>query len=80
MKTAWNVAPVLQIVQKISEKYWPCLYLSIDQVWCINELWFKRIIQKCTLPQGLILTVMSQIWYIIGWLKIQKPEYLQNGT
>ena len=22
----------------------------------------------------------SQIWQIIGWLKIQKLEYLENGT
>ena len=32
------------IFQKISEKYCPCLYLSIDQVWWVTELWFKRYI------------------------------------
>ena len=42
MKRSWNLAPVLQIVQKIPENYCPCLYLSIDQVWWLNELWFKR--------------------------------------
>ena len=42
MKRTWNLAPVLQIVQKIPENYCPCLYLSIDQVWWLNELWFKR--------------------------------------
>ena len=29
-----NLALDFQIVQKISEKYCSCLYLSIDQVWC----------------------------------------------
>ena len=45
----WNLATVLQIVQKIPENYCPCLYLSIGQVWWLNELWFKRYTQKCTL-------------------------------
>ena len=58
-KKAWNSAPVLQITQKISRKYWPCLYLSIDQIWWVNELWFKRYIQKCTLPHVLILIIDS---------------------
>ena len=43
LKRAWNLAPVLQIVQNISKNYCPCLYLSIDQVWWVNELWFKRL-------------------------------------
>ena len=34
----WNVAPVFQIVQKIPENYCSCLYLSIGQVWWLNEL------------------------------------------
>ena len=46
---AWNLAPVLQMGKKISEKYYPCLYLSIDQAWWVNKLWFKRYLQKCTL-------------------------------
>ena len=56
MKSTWNLAPVLQIVQKIPENYCPCLYLSIDQVWWLNELWFKRYSQKCTLFHVLIYT------------------------
>ena len=32
LKRAWNLAPVLQIVQKIPENYCPCLYLLIGQV------------------------------------------------
>ena len=28
-----DLAPVLQIVQKITENYCPCLYLPIGQVW-----------------------------------------------
>ena len=62
LKKAWNLAPVLQILQKISEKYCPCLYLSIDQVWLVNDLWFKRYVEKCTLPHVLILIMMSQIY------------------
>ena len=46
MKRTWNLASVLQIVQKIPENYCPCLYLSIGQVWWLYELWFKRYIQK----------------------------------
>ena len=46
MKKGWKLALVFQIVQKVSEKNCPCLYLFTDQVWWINELWFKRYIQK----------------------------------
>ena len=62
LKRVWDLAPVLQIVQKIPENYCPCLYLSIDQVWLLNELWFKRYIQKCTLRHVIILIMTSQIW------------------
>ena len=31
LKRTWNLASVLQIVQKIPENYWPCLYLSTGQ-------------------------------------------------
>ena len=48
LKRAWYLALVFQIVQKISEKYCPCSYLSIDQIWWVDELWFKRYIQKWT--------------------------------
>ena len=48
MKRAWNLAPVLQIVQVIPENYCSCWYLSIGQVWRLDELWFKWYIQKCT--------------------------------
>ena len=33
LKRTWNLAPVLRIVQKILENYYPYLYLSADQVW-----------------------------------------------
>ena len=56
-----NYPQVLQIVQKVSEKYCPCLHLSIDQVWWISDLWFKICIQKCTLSHELMLIMMSQI-------------------
>ena len=57
LKRAWNLVIFLQIVQKISGKYFPCLYLSIDQVWWVNELRFQCIFrnQKCTLSRVLIL-------------------------
>ena len=45
----WNLVPVLQNVQKIPENYYPRLYLSIDKVWWLNKLWFKKYTQKCTL-------------------------------
>ena len=80
LKRTWNLAPVLQIVQKITENYRTCLYLSICQVWWLCELWFKRYIQKYTLSHVLILIMTSQIWYLMRWLKIQKLEYLENGT
>ena len=37
LKRTWNLAPALQIVQKSSENYCPCLHLSIGQVWWLNE-------------------------------------------
>ena len=80
LKRTWNLAPVSQIVQKIPKNYCPHLYLSTGQVWWLHDLWFKRFIQKCTLSHVLILIVTSLIWEIMEWLKIQKLEYLENGT
>ena len=79
LKMTWNLAPNLQTVQKIPGNYCFCLYLSIDQVWWLNMLWFNRYTQKCTLSYVLILIMTSQIWQIMGWLKIQKLNYLENG-
>ena len=45
LKRTWNLAPVVQIVQKIPEHLCPRLYLSIDQVWLLNELWLKKYSQ-----------------------------------
>ena len=47
-------------VQKNAENFWPCLFLSIAQGWCLNELWFKRYIEKCTLSHVLILIMTSR--------------------
>ena len=69
LKGTWNIALVLQIVQKITKNYCSCFYLSVGQVWWLHELWFKRYIQKCTLPRVLILIVTSQILWVMGWLK-----------
>ena len=41
LKRTWNLVPVSQIVQKITENYCPCLYLSTDQVGWLHDLWFK---------------------------------------
>ena len=57
-----ELTPALQIVQKIPENYSPCLYLSIGQVQLLNELWFERYIQKCTLSYVLIFIMTLQIW------------------
>ena len=62
LKRTWNLAPVSQIVQKITQNYCTWLYLSTGQVWWVHDLWFKRYIQKCTLSHVLILTVTSLIW------------------
>ena len=78
LKRTWNLAPVFQIVQKITENYCSCLYLSTSQVWWLHDLWFRRYIQKCTLSHVLILILTSLIWQIMGWLKIQKFQYLEN--
>ena len=61
MKRTWSLPTVLQIVQKILASYWPFLYLSIGQVWWLNELWFKRYIQKCTLSRVLILIMAHHL-------------------
>ena len=42
LKRTWNLAPVIQIVQKITKNYCPILYLSVGQVWWLHELLFKR--------------------------------------
>ena len=71
-KRTWNVAPVLQIVQNVTENYRPCLTLLTGSM----TLWVvvQKIYSKCTLSHALILLVTSQE------LKIQNIEYLQNGT
>ena len=56
-------------------KLWTCF-----KRWTVKdenyELWFKRHIQKSTLSHVLILIVTSQICWIMGWLKIQKLEWI----
>ena len=80
LKKTWNLAPVLQIVQKIPQNYCPWVYLSIGQVWWLNELWSKRYIQKYTLSHVLILIMTSHIWYITRWLQMQWIFWEQNIT
>ena len=52
-KRIWNLAPALQILQKNTENYRPCLYLSNGQVWWLQKSWFKSYIPKCTLSHVL---------------------------
>ena len=63
-KRTWNLSSGLQIVQKITENYCLCLYLSIGQVWWINELWFHRSIQKrivlCTIAHHDVTDLVNQ--------------------
>ena len=40
-KRACNLKLVFQIIQKMTEKYCPWFYVSINQVWLVKELWFK---------------------------------------
>ena len=54
-KRTWNLTPILQIVPKILENYCSCMHLSMGQVWRLNELWFKRYLQNCTLTDVRIL-------------------------
>ena len=82
LKRTWNLAPVHQIVQKISVNYCPCLYLSIGKVCWLNELWFKRYICNCTLSHVLILILTSQSWMVKNtkaWISWERNiTFLQN--
>ena len=40
----------------------------------------SKDIKNCLLSHVLILIIMSHIWSIMGWLKIQELEYLENRT
>ena len=46
LKRAKNLAPVLQIVQKITENYCPSLYLSTGPVLWLHELLVQKIYLK----------------------------------
>ena len=56
MKRTWNLALVLQIVQKIPENYYPCLYLSIGHNWpslmtqwvVVQKIYSKMHLVSCT--------------------------------
>ena len=49
MKRTWNLAPVVQIVQKITENYYPYLYLSVGQVWwLVQKIYSKMYLVSCT--------------------------------
>ena len=79
MKRAWNLGPVPQIVQKILKKYCPCLYLPIDQVWqvrvVVQKIESKMLPISCANNHHDVTDLANR-----GWFKIQKLEYLKNGT
>ena len=80
LKRDWNFALVFQIVQIIPENYLPCWYRSIGQIWWLNEMWFKKYNQKCTVFHALVIFIMrSQIWQILRWLRKHNLECLENG-
>ena len=86
MKRAWNLAPVLQIIQNFSEKYCNCLYLPIDQGWLVNELLFKTYIQKMHPTSGTNthhdvtdLVNHRMVKYIKSWIiREQNTTFLWN--
>ena len=80
LKRAWNLSLVLLIAQNIPESYCSCLYLTAGQVWWLNELWFKRYIQKCTLSHILILIMTSHYLINYGMCKNTKTwkSFLRN--
>ena len=80
LKRTWKPSPS---PPHFSKDYWELLPLLISINWtslvtlsCDS----KDILKNLTLSHVLILIVTSQIWSIMGWLKIQKLEYLENGT
>ena len=50
LKRTCKLAPVSKIVQKITENFCICLYLSTGQVWWLHDLWFKR----CLVNHGMV--------------------------
>ena len=47
LKRTWNLATVLQIFQKITKNYCPCLYLSVDQV-VVQKIYSNMYFLLCT--------------------------------
>ena len=71
MKRVWNLSQSSKSFKRLL-KLISLLYLSTGQVWWLNELWFKRYIQKCTLSHVLILIMTSKIWLSHGMVKNTK--------
>ena len=42
LERTWNLASVIEIVQKIPDNFCSCLYLSTVQVLWLSELWFNH--------------------------------------
>ena len=79
LKRTWNLAPVLQIIQTISKKYCPCS-VSVDQVWLVNELWFKRYIQKYTIWCTTNINTHHDVTYLVNqWMVKNKKTWISQG-
>ena len=66
-------------------KLLPCLYLSIGQVWWLNDLWFKGYIQKCndtytnTHHDVTDLVNHGMVWNTKTWISWEwNKTFLQN--
>ena len=56
LKRTYTLAPFFQTAQFLKIAY---LCLSIDRVWLLDELCFKRHMQKCTMSHVLKLIMRS---------------------
>ena len=74
LERTWNLAPLLQIVQKITENYRPFLYLLTSQVWWLLELWLKIYIQKCTLSHVLNTNTQRDVTDLVNHRMVKNTK------
>ena len=67
-------------MQNVSQKYFPWLYLTVGLVSFLNNLLFKRYIQKWTLRRVLIIIMTSELlgwfmeWLVIEIIELEEPN------
>ena len=76
MKRTWNLVPALQTLQKITQNYCPCSYLSIGQVWWLNELCFTCIFKNTLWLMWLNYGVVKNTKILKSWE--HNITFLQN--